>query len=111
MPHPPPSLGWRHFGLPRRGHSADEYEDACAGDARAGRFAVADGATESSFAASWARLLVEEFVRTPAPWSSWLPALRQRWAAELQDQPLPWYAEAKAEEGAYATLLGVWLDP
>lgn len=33
--------------------------------------------------------------------------LRQRWAAEVDDRPLPWYAEAKREEGAFATLLGL----
>src|SRR5579884_1055791 len=102
-----PVLCWQPFRVPRRGYSADEYEDACAGDDRTGRFAIADGATESSFAAAWARLLVEEFVRTPGPWSGWLPSLRRCWAADLDDRPLPWYAEAKAEEGAFATLLGV----
>jgi len=41
---------WRALGLPKRGHSAEEYEDAFAGDPKVGRFAVADGASESSFA-------------------------------------------------------------
>src|SRR5690242_16921574 len=109
MADPEPVLCWQPFRLPRRGYSADEYEDAFAGDDRTGRFAVADGATESSFAAAWARLLVEEYVRTPTRWSSWLPAVRRRWAAGVEGRPLPWYAEAKAEEGAYATLLGVRL--
>jgi hypothetical protein len=105
-----PALRWQPFRLPRRGHTADEYEDAFAGDDQAGRFAVADGASESSFAAAWARLLVEEYVRTPGLWSTWLPTVRQRWADGLSGRALPWYAEAKAEEGAYATLLGVRLD-
>src|SRR5262249_4878772 len=110
MPDHAPALRWQPFRLLRRGHTADEYEDAFAGDDRTGRFAVADGATESSFAAAWARLLVEEFVRTPGLWSTWLPSVRRRWAADIADRPLPWYAEAKAEEGAHATLLGVRLD-
>jgi hypothetical protein len=104
-------LRWQGFGLPKRGHAADEYEDAFAGNADAGRFAVADGASESSFAGEWARLLVEAYVRTPGHWAGWLPGLRDRWAAALRDRPLPWYAEAKAEEGAFATLLGLQVGP
>ncbi len=92
-----------HF-LPKRGHAADEYEDAFALDPAAGRFAVADGASESSFAALWGRLLVEGFVR-PAP--GWLEAARQTWAARVDGQALPWYAEAKRDDGAFATLLGL----
>jgi hypothetical protein len=92
--------------LPKRGHTADEFEDAFALDAAAGRFAVADGASESSFAGLWARLLVDGFVR-PAP--GWLEAARRSWAAHVDGQPLPWYAEAKRDAGAFATLLGLTL--
>jgi hypothetical protein len=109
-PHDPP-LCWQGLRLPKRGHALDEYEDACAGNAAAGRFAVADGATESSFAAEWARLLVERFVAEPTGgWSDWLPTLRQRWAAEVGGRDLPWYAEAKFEQGAFATFLGVAME-
>ncbi|HEX5272936.1 MAG TPA: protein phosphatase 2C domain-containing protein, partial [Gemmataceae bacterium] len=94
----------RALFLPRRGSSADEYEDAWAAEPAAGRFAVADGASESSFAGLWARLLVEGFVR-PAP--GWLAAARQSWAASVDGRALPWYAEAKRDDGAYATLVGL----
>jgi hypothetical protein len=79
--------------------------------ARATRFAVADGASESSFAGAWARLLVETFVRGPVRWPAWLTPLQERWAATVVTAPLPWYAEAKFEEGAFATLLGVVVEP
>src|SRR5581483_6124726 len=73
-------------------------------------FAVADGASESSFAALWAQLLVEGFTH-PAkredPESDWLAPLSERWAAAVDGRPLPWYAEAKREQGAFATLLGL----
>jgi hypothetical protein len=39
------ALGYRAFCLPRRGHTAEECQDACAGDPERGRFAVADGAS------------------------------------------------------------------
>ncbi len=54
---------WRVFALPKRGHRLEEYEDAYAGNPDGGRFAVADGAAESSFANVWAQLLVSGFVR------------------------------------------------
>ena len=105
--------GWHAFHLPKRGHVAGEYEDAFAGDPARRRFAVADGASESSFAAAWARLLAEGFVAARRPWRdlNWLGPLRQRWAQEVDGLELPWYAEMKREEGAFATLLGVVFRP
>jgi hypothetical protein len=107
-----PNLVCQVFSLPKRGHGSAENEDACAHSAAHGRFAVADGATESSFAALWARLLVDEFVKpqTPADWAGWLPALQERWAAAVGAAPLPWYAETKVEQGAFATFLGVVIE-
>jgi serine/threonine protein phosphatase PrpC len=105
---------WKVYCLPKRGHSAEEYEDAFAGDPQSGRFAIADGASESSFAALWARLLVQTFVQAPpgppCPWAEWLPPLQKRWDLEVNDRPLPWYAEAKIQEGAFATFLGLVLN-
>lgn len=104
------SVRWQGFGLAKRGNSPDEYEDAYAAAPRAGRFAVADGASESSFTSLWARLLVEGFVHPVKAQDSqvnWLAPLRQRWAAEVDGLSLPWYAEAKREQGAFATFLGL----
>ncbi len=36
-----------------------------------------------------------------------MPGPRRRWAAEVMGLELPWYAEAKREQGAFATFLGV----
>lgn len=103
-------IKWRAFALPKRGHKAEEYEDAYAGDARAGRFAVADGASESSFANRWAKLLVEAFVHAEGEaegeWA-WLDRPQQRWSAEVDGQQLAWYADEKRQLGAHATLLGL----
>jgi hypothetical protein len=104
-------LNWRSFTLPKRGHSAEEYEDAFAADPKIGRFAVADGASESSFASLWAKLLVDGFVH-PGERNgdaSWLEPLRKRWAAKVDQQELSWYAEEKRDQGAFATFLGLVL--
>ena len=108
-------IHWRSFSLVKQGHGADEYEDAAAADGARGRFAVADGASESSFAALWAGLLAREFVRAPLGrrrrWAAWLPPLRARWAKELDGRALPWYAEEKLRVGAFATFLGLVVRP
>jgi serine/threonine protein phosphatase PrpC len=103
----PFSLTWRAFHLPKKGHTLEDYEDAFAGNADQGRFAVADGASESAFAGIWANALVEAYVRSPRPWSAWLPAARKRWRVQGQKRELPWYAETKFQEGDFAAFLGI----
>src|SRR5438128_1173835 len=105
MPAPGLAIGFREFCLQRRGHRVEECEDACAGAPERGRFAVADGATESFLGGLWARLLVEDFVHSDdvhPDWLTWLPPLQARWAEQAsrsgpdENEPgnaLPWYLE------------------
>lgn len=109
--------GFRGFWLPRRGNSPEEYEDAFADNVPAGRYALADGASESPFAAEWAKLLVEDFVagfvedtdRDPGDWTESLDVLQERLDVDLRSRQLPWFAQEKLELGAFATFLGVVL--
>src|SRR5262249_12712246 len=94
---------WHAFHLPKHGHRAEEYEDAHAADGEVGRFAVADGASESSYAGLWAQLLAGGFVQdVRRPWgrADWLEPLQRRWSDEVDGVDLPWYAEVKREQGA-----------
>jgi Protein phosphatase 2C len=102
-------LPWRALRTPKRGHTDAEYEDAWAANPQAGRFAVADGASETSYAELWARFLAESFVAARQPWETqdWLSGPRQRWSAAVDGLDLPWYGEMKREQGAFATLLGL----
>jgi hypothetical protein len=116
MPAAGPTLRCLAWHCPKQGHREDEYEDALAVDPARGRFALADGATECAFARLWASLLTEGFVaaRRPRDLSKWLEDARRRWSAEVMGRDLPWYAEMKREEGAFATLLGMtvhWREP
>jgi hypothetical protein len=94
--------------LPKRGNSEEEYEDAAAPaeplseDTDEFRCAVADGATETSFSRLWAQLLVDGFVANTD-----CEELKAKWHESIADKPLPWYAEQKAESGAYAALVGL----
>ena len=107
---PDVSLHWRSFLVPKDGHSADECEDAAAGDPTVGRFAVADGASESFAAGEWARLLVEAFV-TKGPIKNWLAGPREEWARATGGQGVSWYAEEKLTQGGHATFLGLTTRP
>ncbi|MCY2987116.1 MAG: protein phosphatase 2C domain-containing protein [Planctomycetota bacterium] len=101
----------RCFRVAKRGNTDDEFEDACAVDIKRSRFAIADGASQSSFAAAWAQLLVHEFIRIPVPWASrwtkWLPPLQGQWLSDIGSRHLEYYAIPKFEEGAFATFLGL----
>ncbi len=105
------------FSLPKRGNTADEYEDAYAYSTH--RFAIADGATESSYAERWAQSLVKQFVGsppkhirvTPVPLADWLSPLQKEWHSSIPWDRLPWYAEEKARTGAFSTFLGVEITP
>ena len=101
------------------GNSADEYEDAfwpreavVEQETDCFRCAVADGATETSFSALWANMLVRQWGEgTPglSAFGKALPRLRSLWHREVAAKPLPWYAEEKVRSGAFSSLLGVTL--
>jgi hypothetical protein len=101
------------FWLPKRGNTVEEYEDAFAYSGN--HFAVADGATESSFAERWAQSLVKNFIKDPPTWKPepggafrrWLTPLQEEWHRDIPWKRLPWFAEEKARTGAFATFLGI----
>ncbi|MGE0539965.1 MAG: hypothetical protein AB7R89_07280 [Dehalococcoidia bacterium] len=105
----------QRFWCPKRGSTDREYEDAIAfnpGTGTGRRLAVADGASESSFARLWANLLVDAYVSgdlVAGTLTDQLRPLQQRWSAEVAAKPLPWYASEKARTGAFAALAGLTL--
>ena len=116
IPHPKSDAFW----LPKAGHRGEEYEDAFALSEAARlpmRLAVADGATESAFAGAWAQHLVRQFVDesvdSETDLRERLPAWQAAWQVEVGEQAkgLPWYAAAKAEQGAFAAMLGLTVRP
>ena len=112
MPLPEPPR-WSVLCVPKQGNGEDEYEDAWAVAPERGRYAVADGASESSFAGRWAQLLTEAFLTAPQPpdLAEWLAPPRRTWSAEVMGLELPWFAEMKREQGAFATFLGLGVRP
>ncbi len=127
----------RHFWVQKEGNREAEYEDAFQYDLQAGRFAIADGATESSFSREWAQILVEGFMadeswthifqqpRSARQWHEvirkqclkWLDQLRDQWRERLDELKRarggqwPWFVENRIREGAVATFCGLLLLP
>lgn len=115
----------RSFWLPKADRNPEEYEDAFFPKSdsehsldRAMRFAVADGATESSFARRWAKQLVIAYCHpgtpSPADNSGFQAQIERRgvdWSRYVSAKPLAWNFLAKAQRGAFATLVGVTLMP
>ncbi|WP_158617599.1 hypothetical protein [Corallococcus sp. CA049B] len=105
------------FWVQKAGSSVAEYEDSFSSKAPARktgesfRFAISDGATESSFSGVWARLLVSLFSESNDTMDvpSLLASARPLWAAEVGRKELPWYAAVKAQDGAFASFLSLHL--
>jgi hypothetical protein len=103
--------------MPKAGSTDAEFEDAfwpkrpLRGEQHA-RFAVADGATETSFSGVWAKQLVRAYSAGElVDWedASQLSALQKKWWSIVRRKSLPWYAEEKLEKGTFAALLGLTL--
>ena len=116
------------FWLPKAGNRLDEYEDAFrtaftrplgASRRSSAQVAISDGASESAFARDWARILTDTFVGNPPDLCSltedslrdWLMPAQEEWHAGVPWDRIPWHGEAKARAGAFATLLGLTIDP
>jgi len=101
------------FSLQKAGNDPDDYEDAsCVSDSSREhvRVAIADGATESSFAGEWARILVEAFGQRKLGTllkENRLAELGENWRAGICSRSLPWYAEEKLQSGAFSAFLGL----
>lgn len=79
------------------------------------RVAVADGATESSFSAEWAKMLVRAYCGAPFRSVRRLREtagdLSRHWREVIVNRrQLAWYAAEKARMGAFATFLGLELS-
>src|SRR5688500_7748275 len=110
---PPRAFRCRSFVARKAGYAADECEDAAACNSPAGRFAVADGASESIYAGEWARFLCEAFAADPAAADigKWVGVAQAKWKAHVHGQPAPWHVAEKLEDGASATFLGLAVEP
>ncbi|WP_308637341.1 hypothetical protein [Paenibacillus silvisoli] len=106
------------FALPKAGNRRDEYEDASHSSTHVHketticRFAIADGASESSFADLWANLLASGYCYgrfDGKPLHKSVSPLSKAWQRKINGsgRELPWYAQEKLSSGAFSTLAGI----
>lgn len=100
------------FIMPKSQCKDSECEDTYFYDAQDKlRFAISDGASNSSYSTVWAELLVRNYVECDnSDWQAHMRALQQKWYewyAGINWSDLPWNCGAKAMEGDSATLLGL----
>jgi hypothetical protein len=109
-------IGSECFSLPKAGNREDEYEDAFNSsilvnkDTVYYRFAIADGASESSFADIWADLLASGYCNGKLDGKDIhksIAKLSKTWKRKLNTKELPWYAQEKLNSGAFSTLAGI----
>lgn len=106
----------RPYSIPKAGSTDEEYEDAyypldpIENKEEVLSFAIADGATESSYSKTWAQLLVESYCNGQIKeenLADQLLKLQAKWNATINSRPLPWYAEEKIRTGAFSSILGL----
>jgi Protein phosphatase 2C len=113
-------LFYEAMWIQKAGSPEEEYEDAfwpsrsVSGESRQKEtFAIADGATESSFSGVWAKQLVRAYCRgriDPLRTNTSLLPKQRGWSRFVGRKPLPWYAEEKIRNGTFSTILGLTLD-
>jgi hypothetical protein len=104
----------------KAGNSKQEYEDSfwpkrpLDGMTHECRIAVADGATETSYSRIWAKHLVRAYGQASledALRAGTLEGLQAKWeqivSRLIARRKLPWYAEQKAQSGAFAAIVGL----
>jgi len=112
--------GFKSMTLPKFGNAVDENEDNILEPSQSEiesypiiQFAISDGATESSFSKEWSDLLVsgykdKSFEKEHLPET--IKKISESWHSMTTVHELPWYAQQKAESGAFATFLGLTVD-
>jgi hypothetical protein len=105
---------------PKLGNTVDENEDNILEPSKSEiqfdtliRFAISDGATESSFSKEWSDLLVSGYKDQffdKNHLSITIKKISETWQSIVSNIELPWYAQQKAETGAFATFLGLTIN-
>jgi len=113
-------VSWFSYSIPKAGNTASENEDAVFpavghgylnGNSDRAAFAVADGATQTSFSGLWANCLVKHCAQTQLSEFTFQHAVNKaqaEWHSSLQGVELPWHAQEKVRQGAFSAL--AWLE-
>jgi serine/threonine protein phosphatase PrpC len=113
-------VSWFSYSIPKAGNTASENEDAVFpavghgflnGNSDRATFAVADGATQTSFSGLWANCLIKHCSQTQLSeytFQNVVSKAQGEWQTSLQGLELPWHALEKVRLGAFSAL--AWLE-
>jgi hypothetical protein len=119
------SIVYRSFQTHKQDEDMQSCQDAADGNAQAGRYAIADGATQSFFPREWAKLLVHHFCHNDADgkpfsflnknWKDWLDPIQREWyktiEREVKEQPKYYNTNRfTLREPAISTFIGLELS-
>ncbi|HEV2962245.1 MAG TPA: SH3 domain-containing protein [Candidatus Angelobacter sp.] len=119
------SIVCRSFQTHKQDEDMQSCQDAADGNAQAGRYAIADGATQSFFPREWAKLLVHHFCHNGADgkpfsflnknWKDWLDPIQREWyktiEREVKEQPKYYNTNRfTLREPAISTFIGLELS-
>ncbi|WP_393971982.1 hypothetical protein OXIME_000578 [Oxyplasma meridianum] len=105
----------KNFHISKLGNPSREYEDSLNFDLEKGRFAIADGASGSTFSDIWAESLTQTFVNsridlfenTNEIMEDMISTSREYWYDNINWKALPWFLKNKSISGSYSTFLGL----
>jgi len=69
--------------------------------------ALSDGASVSFDSASWARILVRHYARSPRVDAAWIASALAEFGTLHERESLPWMQQAALDRGSFASLLGL----
>ncbi|MEZ4905531.1 MAG: hypothetical protein R2822_29105 [Spirosomataceae bacterium] len=111
---------FKSITTPKLGNAIEENEDNILEPSKSEiqfdtliRFAISDGATESSFSKEWSDFLVSGYkdkVFDKDSLSDTIKKISETWQSIVSNIELPWYAQQKAQTGALQTFLGVTIN-
>jgi hypothetical protein len=108
---------FKSISIPKHGNTITENEDSFLtpkyADYTLLKFAISDGATESSFSKEWSQLLVKSYENSSFEKNQFIDSLRkvaESWELITSEKALEWYAEQKLQLGAFATFLGITIN-
>lgn len=112
------SFATNTFIASKQGAAFEECEDAIAADARRGRWAIVDGATEAFAAGSWARSLAANWINREAftsdnpadDFAAWLRVVGAGWHEEWDGREMSWFAATKRDAGSFAAFIGLEIE-
>ena len=99
------------FSVPKQPDVANEDRWHIHETAGTSIYALSDGASVSFDSAPWAEILCSKFAYDPKVTDTWLASASGEYENLYNREVMPWMMQASFDQGAFASLLGLIVDP